>query len=89
MVFVNSFSDEKGGTTRAPFAATWPLDVLNTLTLAESGGKTTLTLRGAPLNATDEERATFAAAGKSMEQGFAGTFEQLDTYLATERSNRQ
>src|SRR5580658_7655367 len=87
MVFVNSFSDETGGTTRAPFAATWPLEVLNTLTLAESGGRTTLTLRGAPVNATDEERATFAAARKSMQQGFAGTFEQLDAYLATQRSN--
>jgi uncharacterized protein YndB with AHSA1/START domain len=89
MVFVNSFSDAKGGTTRAPFAATWPLEVLNTLLIAESGGRTTLALRGAPLNATDQERATFAAAQKSMQQGFAGTFEQLDAYLATQRSNRQ
>jgi uncharacterized protein YndB with AHSA1/START domain len=89
LVFVVSFSDEKAGTTRAPFSATWPLEVLNTLTLTESGGRTTLTLRGAPVNAGDAERATFAANHKSMQQGFAGTFEQLDAYLATQRSNRQ
>jgi uncharacterized protein YndB with AHSA1/START domain len=89
LVFVVSFSDEKGGTTRSPFSATWPLEVLNTLTFAESGGKTTLTLKGAPVNASDAERATFAAGHKSMQQGFAGTFDQLDAYLATEESNRQ
>lgn len=42
LVFVNSFSDANGNTIRAPFSADWPLEILNTLTLAEYGGKTTL-----------------------------------------------
>ncbi len=33
MVFINSFSDEAGGTTRHPMAPTWPLEMLSTFTL--------------------------------------------------------
>lgn len=81
IVFVNSFSDEKGGTVRAPFNANWPLEILNTLTLTENEGRTKLTLRGYPTGATEAERKTFEEAFKSMEQGFGGTFDQLAGYL--------
>lgn len=84
MVFVNSFSDENGAIVRAPFSPTWPLEVLNTVTLTESGGKTTVTLRGGPINATGEERAIFWNRQESVQQGFAGTFDQLAAYLAEE-----
>jgi uncharacterized protein YndB with AHSA1/START domain len=82
MVFVNSFSDEHGGITRHPMSATWPLEVLNKLTLTEHDGKTTLTLRGGPINATAEERATFEGARESIKGGFGGTLDQLEAYLA-------
>ncbi len=82
LVFVNSFSDKDGNITRAPMSATWPLEVYNILTLTEHNGKTTLTLRGWPHNATAEEIKTFNEGRNSMQQGFAGTFEQLDEYLA-------
>jgi uncharacterized protein YndB with AHSA1/START domain len=82
MVFVNSFSDEEGAITRAPFSPTWPLEIMNTVTFAEHDGKTTVTLRGGPINATDEERETFWNGQESMRQGFAGTFDQLAAYLA-------
>jgi uncharacterized protein YndB with AHSA1/START domain len=85
LVYVSSFSDEKGGITRAPFSQlndAWPLEVLNTLTLSERGGKTTITLRGAPINATEEERKMFASMFASMQQGFTGTFDKLAEYLA-------
>jgi uncharacterized protein YndB with AHSA1/START domain len=82
IVFVSSFSDEAGGVIRAPFSATWPLEILNAVTFTEGGGKTTVTLRGGPLNSSDEERDTFWKAQDSMRQGFAGTFGQLAAYLA-------
>ena len=82
IVFVSSFSDETGGVTRAPFSPTWPLEVLNNLTLTEENGKTTVSLRGGPINPTQEERANFENMFGSMEQGFGGTFDQLDEYLA-------
>jgi uncharacterized protein YndB with AHSA1/START domain len=83
MVFINSFSDKDGNITRAPFSATWPLEVMNILTLTEENGVTTLELKGGPHNATEEEFKTFEAGIPSMNQGFGGTFDQLEEYLAT------
>lgn len=85
LVFVVSFSDAQGGVTRAPFPQLgdkWPLEVLNTLTLTEKDGKTTVTLRGGPINATEDEIKTFAGMHASMQQGFGGTFDQLAEFLA-------
>ncbi len=85
LVFVTSFSDENGGITRAPFPQlrdTFPLEILNRVTLTEAGGRTTLTLRGGPINATDAEAQTYSGMFASMQQGFGGTFDKLDTYLA-------
>jgi uncharacterized protein YndB with AHSA1/START domain len=82
IVFVNSFSDEKGNVTRHFLHQRWPLEVLNTLTLTEKGGQTTLTLRGGPINATEEERKTFEEGFTSMHKGFSGTLDQLAEYLA-------
>jgi uncharacterized protein YndB with AHSA1/START domain len=82
LVYTNSFSDAEGNTVRAPFSNTWPLEILNTLTFTEHDGKTTVTLRGGPINATDEEIKMFESMHESMHQGFGGTFDQLDEYLA-------
>ena len=85
IVFVNSFSNENGDTVRAPFHAHWPLELMNTLTLSERDGKTTLTLRGRPIKATEAELKAFQDGFKSMQQGFRATFDQLAVYLAEER----
>jgi uncharacterized protein YndB with AHSA1/START domain len=87
LVWEHSFSDEAGGVTRHPLAPTWPLKLLTTVTFADApGGKTALTLRWSPLDATDEERKTFDAMHDSMNGGWAGTFERLDAYLAGQKS---
>ena len=88
MVFVSCFSDEEGNVTRAPVSSTWPLLILNTVTLTESDGETTVILRGGPIDATEEERESFWNAQESVRQGFAGTFEQLAAYLAEEVKGR-
>ena len=83
LVFAASFSDEAGGVTRAPFSAGWPLEMLSTVTFdAIDAGRTSITLRASAHNATELERETFAAAHNSMRQGWGGTFNQLDEYLA-------
>ena len=82
IVFVSSFSNELGEATRGPFSPTWPLGILNNLTFTEQGGKTTLTMRGGPIDPTDDERSTFEGMFASMTQGFGGTFDQLDAFLA-------
>lgn len=88
LVFVVSFSDATGGVTRAPFPqlkGKWPLEVLNVVTFSEKDGETTVTLRGGPINATDEERTIFFENTDSMRQGFTGTFDQLVEFLAGAR----
>jgi uncharacterized protein YndB with AHSA1/START domain len=82
IVFVNCFSDEQGNVARNPWMPVWPLEILNTLTLTEHEGKTTLSLHGGPINATDEECKAFLGARQSMQAGFGGTFDQLAEYLA-------
>jgi uncharacterized protein YndB with AHSA1/START domain len=82
IVFVNSFSDPEGNIIRAPFSAAFPLEIRNLMTFTEREGKTTITLRGGPINATEEERSFFKGMFESMKQGFGGTFDQLAEYLA-------
>ncbi|HEX8551717.1 MAG TPA: SRPBCC domain-containing protein [Abditibacteriaceae bacterium] len=82
LVYVVSFADEDASIVRAPFSSTFPLEVLNTLTLKESDGKTTLTLRGHPINATPEEEAFYLGMHDSMQQGFGGALDNLADYLA-------
>jgi uncharacterized protein YndB with AHSA1/START domain len=82
LVLVNSFSDAAGNITRAPFAADWPLEVRNVMTLTENAGKTMLVLRGSPINATETELRKFGSFKDSMNQGFGGTFDQLAAYLS-------
>jgi hypothetical protein len=51
------------------------------LRLKDAHGK--LTVRSIAINATAEERKTFFEGFKNMEQGFTGTWNQLDEYLAS------
>ncbi len=82
LTIVISFSDQNGGVTAHPFAPIWPKEMLGTSTFTAQGGKTLLTTRTAAFNATDEERKAFEAGFGGMKQGFTGTFDQLDVYLA-------
>ena len=81
LVFVVSFSDENGGTTRHPMSSSWPLEVLNTATFTEKDGKTTMIIKGHPINAAKDEEAVFFSAFDGMNQGFNGTYDQFEEYL--------
>ena len=84
LVYINSFSDPAGGTTRAPFFdGKWPLEILSTVTLAAEGKKTKVTINWLPYSASDIERKTFEEAASSMQQGWTGTLDNLTEYLAT------
>ena len=84
LVFINSFSDEKGGITRHPMVSTWPLQMLSTFTFEDApGDKTEFTVHWQTVDATEEEQQTFDTMHDSMAQGWSGTMEQLATYLTT------
>jgi uncharacterized protein YndB with AHSA1/START domain len=63
-------------------SATWPLEMLSTVTFEETAGKTTLSIRWSALNATEAEQKTFDESHASMSGGWSGTFGQLEDYLA-------
>ena len=85
LVLINSFSDENAGVTRHPMAPTWPREMLSIFTFEDAGeGKTKVTINWAPHDATEEEVKTFDAGRPSMTQGWSGTFEQLEAYLAAQ-----
>lgn len=86
IVWINSFSDPEGAVAPAPFDMAFPLEILNTVTLEEQGGKTILSLHSTPINETPEERATFDGMFDSMQVGFGGTFDQLAEFLAQEQA---
>jgi uncharacterized protein YndB with AHSA1/START domain len=85
LIFINSISDPEGNIARHPFSPKWPLEILNTLTLTEQAGKTTLNLHGIPINATEEELQAFEGGMVFMEKGLAGALDQLTTYLAEKK----
>ena len=82
-VAVVSFSDERGGVTRHPMSPMWPLETLSTIRFRPEGDDATMIeVVWAPINETPEERASFAAGHAEMRQGWGGTFDRLDAYLA-------
>lgn len=82
LVFVSSFSDENGGMGRHPLAPDWPREMLSTITFEAEGDRTKITVSWVPLNATEAERNVFDAGRGGMTQGWTGTFERLDHYIA-------
>jgi uncharacterized protein YndB with AHSA1/START domain len=81
IVYTSIFSDEEGNTVRAPFNSSWPMETLNTITFIEDEGKTTLTTTVVPVSPTEEEIRTFEDSREMIQEGFTGTFDQLDEYL--------
>lgn len=81
IVYVQSFSDENEGITAHPMSPNFPKEMLTTIVFEDEGKKTKLTLTWIPINASDQEIATFESAKGGMSQGWAGSFNQLDVYL--------
>ncbi|MCE7072889.1 SRPBCC domain-containing protein [Dyadobacter sp. CY327] len=80
--FINSFADAEGNIITSPFPMDFPLEIFNKIILEENDGITTLTIQGHPINATPAQEETYFSIMDNMHQGFNGTFDQLDAYLA-------
>jgi uncharacterized protein YndB with AHSA1/START domain len=81
LVFINSFSDPDGGVTRHPMAPNWPLLMHTTISFTEAGGKTTVTVEWMPYEASQTECETFEEGRDSMQAGWTGTFDKLESHL--------
>lgn len=82
LVYDQSFADEAGNVTKAPFFDHWPHVLRTDVSLAEDGNGTRLTLSWTPVGATAEEEAQFASIMESMTGGWSGSFDKLDAFLA-------
>jgi len=82
LVYVSSFSDPEGGLTRVPFDESWPPEILSTVSFAEEGSHTRVTVNWVAMHPTAAEAATFDASRDSMIQGWGGSFDVLDAHLA-------
>ncbi len=79
LVFINSFSDAKGGTTRHPWSENWPLEMASRISFEDAGpGKTKVSINWMPApGSTEAEMKTFDEGRASMKQGWGGTMDQL------------
>jgi len=82
ILWLNSFSNEGCGITRAPFDMAIPLEILNDVAFTEKAGRTTVTLHARPHGAAANEVKVFEGMFASLNQGYGGTFDQLAAALA-------
>jgi uncharacterized protein YndB with AHSA1/START domain len=81
--FVMSFADESANIARNIWNELWPLEILHVVTFTEKDGKTKVSLKSHPINASPEEFAAFEAGAPSMQAGYGGTLDQLVEFLAS------
>ena len=84
LVYTQQFCDEQERVSRHPMSPTWPETMLTTVELAAEGPeRTRVTVTWEPVGAvTREELETFINARAGMTQGWTGSFDKLEEYLA-------
>lgn len=84
IVYTQKFCDEHEKVSRHPFAPTWPETMLTTVTFAEEDNQNTrITIVWEVYGAaTREEMETFIKARGGMTQGWTGSFDKLEEYIA-------
>lgn len=84
IVYTQDFSDEKENISRHPFLSTWPETMLTTVELEEEGNdQTRVRVTWEPYGkVSSEELSTFVKEKDGMTQGWTGSFDKLDAYLA-------
>jgi uncharacterized protein YndB with AHSA1/START domain len=84
LVYKQQFCDENEKPARHPMAPTWPAMMLTTVNLsAEGPDQTRVTVTWEPVGpTTKEEMETFIKMKAGMTQGWTGSFDKLEEYVA-------
>jgi uncharacterized protein YndB with AHSA1/START domain len=84
LLYTQEFCDEHEGPARHPMAPTWPALMRTDVQLtAEGGDRTRVTITWEPAgDSTNEELQTFVQGRAGMTQGWTGSFDKLEAYLA-------
>jgi uncharacterized protein YndB with AHSA1/START domain len=85
LVYTQQFCDENEKVARHPMVSTWPETMLTVVQLtAEGPDRTRVTVTWEPYGPTTrEELETFIKAKAGMTQGWTGSFDKLEAYLAS------
>ena len=81
LVFLMSNADENWNVTANPMMPDWPRTLLTTVTLEDRDRGAFLTLNWDPHEATDAERAAFAAAASDFNKGWGAGMNIIDEIL--------
>ncbi len=84
IVYTQQFCDENENLARHPMAPTWPATMLTVIELTPEGDdqtRVTVTWE-CHGDTTAEELATFIQAKSGMMQGWTGSFDKLEEYVA-------
>ena len=84
MEYTQQFSDEHGNVSRHPLAPAWPETMSTKVFLtAEDDGQTRVTLVWEPIgDVSAEELQAFIEMKSGMTQGWTGSFDKLESYVA-------
>ena len=83
IVLLQSFSNAAGEIAAHPMAPSWPRKMKATMEFQATGEKTSrITITWFPWEADQAAHDTFDMARAGMTQGFEGTFQKLEAYLA-------
>jgi len=87
LVYRQQFADKDGNMGRHPMAPTWPETMLTTVDFTEEGpGSTRVTMTWQAHGAVKpEELAVFLGERPGMTQGWTGSFDKLEDYIATQK----
>lgn len=90
IVYTQQFCDEHENISRHPMAPVWPETKLTTVVFAAEGeNQTRITVTWEPHgDVTAEEMAVFNSAKTGMTQGWSGSFDKLDEYLAGQHEDQ-
>lgn len=90
IVYTQQFSDANEGISRHPMSPTWPETMLTTVLLSEEGpNQTRVTITWEPTGTTtSQELETFIKARGGMTQGWTGSLDKLEGYLAEQVGSR-
>jgi uncharacterized protein YndB with AHSA1/START domain len=82
LIYLHGIADADANLVKHPMENRFPLQMLTTVVFEPVGQKTRITLTWTPVDATPEEIEFFRTAMPGMTQGWEGSFEQLDAFLA-------
>lgn len=81
MVSVHTFADAQANPVAAPHDASWPMELLTTLTFADVEDGTVVTFTWSPINATPDQEKAFGESVGAVVGGWGSVFDQFEQFL--------